>query len=880
MTHNPQDALDALERAALRLAEGEAVDWAETLEMSPESEQVVASLRRLEAIFSRSDASAHDLESVSGASITAEDEGHGVQPEASRLEERASAGVRQSFLWGHLQVGEMLGQGSFGEVYRAHDPLLQRDVALKLRRGDGRETESSRRYIEEARRLARVRHPHVLAVHGADVHEGRVGLWADLLKGETLEEVIGGHAPLLPTKVVTLGHELAEALAEVHKRGLVHGDVKGSNVMLEPGVGAVLMDFGAASDTASDSEVRYGSPMSMAPELFAGEAASPHSDQYAFGVLLHRLLTGRYPVEGESLAELRERHAERARELVFPARVPQSLRRLTRRLLAAVPAERPTAEETLQRFDHIRTAPARRRRVVAVAAVVASLLAGTVAATIGFVRADRARAETATVNDFLTDMLGAPRPIADGPNVRMIDVLNDADQGLEERFAGQPRVHSMVLSALSDTFGQLSEFGRAEDLARRAVELSRTSFGSVAPETIEAEVRLGRVLTQRHELDLAGDYLEHALQNEQQLRNGSFAAHSLRRELAYLSRRRGHYEEALAWLDEALEVLDATSEGSWREHDRRFTLIQKGALLKEMGRLEEAVEVLRGTLSQQLQSEGERDGNTLLAQSELGVALTQLGRFAEAEEVLHPALELASEWIGPTSAQAIPLLNALAGAIQQQGRAREAADLLADSLGRLRAAEGGSPEHLPMTLTAYAGALLDAGDYEAAEPVLREGIALEAERFGADDFNTLVSRYNLAELLYRDGRSSEANDLARLVTDTARALGAQHPVALISSSLDAAVAVAATGAATEDHVLQARAAVQALRDALGDASTITLQATVFLHDVLTRVGACDEARDIETSYGEHADGLDEGHWLHAAMLEQAARCKGSAQELL
>ncbi len=862
------EATSALERAALRLAEGEAVDWAETLEMSPESEQMVASLRKLEAIFSGFVAADGDPSEQPGEGSAAEAE--------SGVEEPLPAQPEPGLRWGHLQVGEKLGQGSFGEVYRAHDPLLQRDVALKLRRGDGRETESSRRYIEEARRLARVRHPHVLAVHGADVHEGRVGLWADLLEGETLEEVIGGHAPLLPTKVVTLGHELAEALAEVHKRGLVHGDVKGSNVMLEPSVGAVLMDFGAASDAAFGSEVRYGSPLSMAPELFAGEAASPQSDQYAFGVLLHRLLTGRYPVEGESLAELRSRHAERARELVFPARVPQSLRRLTRRLLAAVPAERPTAEEALQRFDRIRTAPARRRRVLAVAAVIASLAAGTVAATVGFVRADRARQETAAVNDFLTDMLGAPRPIADGPNVRMIDVLNGADQGLDERFADQPRVHGMVLHSLSVTFDSLSEHSRAEDLARRAVELSRTSFGPVAPETRRAEMRLVSVLIQQNELDEAEEYLGRALSSEQQLPRGSSEAYKLRDALSYVAHRRGRLEEALEWRDAAIEEIGASSEGSWREHDGRLALIEKGSLLNEVGRLEEAVVVLREVLPRQLESEGERDSNTILARSVLGRTLTQLGYFAEAEEVLRPALDAARDWLGPDFPETLDVLNTLAGTVQQQGRAREAANMLAESLAQLRADPGEHAYTLPGTLVNYSSALLDAGDYEAAEPALREAIELLVDRYGATDINTLVSRYNLAELLYRDDRPGEAIDLPQLVADTAEALGTTHPVALVSSSLDAVASAATRGSATPSEVAQALAAEEGLRTALGGASPITLQATVFLHDVLSRsADGCDEARNLEARFAEDAASLKDGHWLRTAITGQAARCTAS-----
>ena len=96
----------------------------------------------------------------------------------------ASAGTS----WGHLQQLQLTGQGGFGEVFRAFDPTLDRVVALKLKRDDSASLHASGRdFVAEARRLARVRHPHVLAVHGASYHDGRAGLWCDWIEGETLQ---------------------------------------------------------------------------------------------------------------------------------------------------------------------------------------------------------------------------------------------------------------------------------------------------------------------------------------------------------------------------------------------------------------------------------------------------------------------------------------------------------------------------------------------------------------------------------------------------------------------------------------------------------------------------------------------------------------------
>ena len=228
----------------------------------------------------------------------------------------AGAAVTQPvvlFTWGHLQVLQKLGEGSFGEVYRAFDPVLERDVALKLRRAEQPEGVVGRRAIlDEARRLARVRHPNVLTVHGADVHDGRVGLWTDLISGQTLEERLRQDGPLGAHEAALICIELCDALAAVHAQGLTHGDVKAANIMRERGGRVVLMDFGAVTEVprcGSGGGATLGTPLVMAPEVLRGETPGTTADLYSLGVLLYRLVSGRYPVEAESVQELCEKHA-------------------------------------------------------------------------------------------------------------------------------------------------------------------------------------------------------------------------------------------------------------------------------------------------------------------------------------------------------------------------------------------------------------------------------------------------------------------------------------------------------------------------------------------------------------------------------------------
>ncbi len=282
-------------KALEAIADGSPVDW-EELNASTGLRSRVAKLRALETL-----AAAHrDL---------------GENPP------RAGSKDTPLFAWGSLRVIEKIGEGSFGEVFRAFDPDLQREVALKLRHPDVDASEAgARRWLSEARRLARVRHPNVLAVHGVGIHDGRAGMWTELLAGRTLEDVLAESGPLSADEAALIGLDLCRAMAAVHEAGLVHGDIKASNVMREGGRASgrgasgsgriVLMDFGAARESLGASGPPLGTPLTSAPEVLSGDAPTPASDVYSLGALLFRLVTAEHPVRAASISELRERLAE------------------------------------------------------------------------------------------------------------------------------------------------------------------------------------------------------------------------------------------------------------------------------------------------------------------------------------------------------------------------------------------------------------------------------------------------------------------------------------------------------------------------------------------------------------------------------------------
>jgi hypothetical protein len=200
--------------------------------------------------------------------------------------------------------------------------------------------------MREARLLARVRHRNVVTVFAAQRHGSEAALVMELIRGRTLEQVVKSHGPFSAREAALVGLDLCGAVAAVHEAGLVHGDIKAHNVMREEGGRIVLMDFGTGKDLKAPirSAVDFaGTPLYLAPEVFAGEPRTPASDIYSLGVLLYYLSTGTYPVEGDTRTEIDRRHLQPAlRRRLRDARpdLPDSFVTAVERAAAENPAER------------------------------------------------------------------------------------------------------------------------------------------------------------------------------------------------------------------------------------------------------------------------------------------------------------------------------------------------------------------------------------------------------------------------------------------------------------------------------------------------------------------------------------------------------------
>lgn len=278
-TEPRRDALHLVEA----VADGDPIDWERAREGTADPTQL-RSLALIDSVFREYTKAAGEVQARLSAPLI---------PLDSR--------------WGPLRVLNRIGTGSFGQVYHAFDPTLERDVALKVLRDPPRKGPGVPEFLEEARRLARLRHPGVVTVYGVAVHNGLAGIWTELVPGRTLEAILDSDGVFPTDEAARVGIALCGALSAVHAAGLIHRDIKTQNVMREESGRVVLTDFGAMDerfDEQSAGPNGYGSLLSVAPEILRGGRASPASDVYSVGVLLYRILSHRYPLLADSPREL------------------------------------------------------------------------------------------------------------------------------------------------------------------------------------------------------------------------------------------------------------------------------------------------------------------------------------------------------------------------------------------------------------------------------------------------------------------------------------------------------------------------------------------------------------------------------------------------
>ncbi len=262
---------------------------------------------------------------------------------------------------GHFRVDALIGHGGMGAVYRAWDTSLLRPVALKVLLADS--ISARTRFLREARAQAQLRHPNVVPIHYVGESEGVVFLVMDLVEGESLNDAIRREGRIAAERALDIVDAVASALAAGHQAGLIHRDVKPSNILLERSGRALLADFGLAKDIATPDPAAegaeggapslrsaaitrvgsiVGTPAYLAPEQAAGGRVDHRADMYALGASLFEALTGTPPFDAPTptaIVELQRSEVVRSPRAIV-ADLHPSVERLVLRLLQKSPDHR------------------------------------------------------------------------------------------------------------------------------------------------------------------------------------------------------------------------------------------------------------------------------------------------------------------------------------------------------------------------------------------------------------------------------------------------------------------------------------------------------------------------------------------------------------
>ena len=290
--------------------------------------------------------------------------------------------------FGHYRILSPLGVGGMGEVYRAHDTTLSRDVALKtLPHEFARDDERVSRFRREARTLASLNHPHIAAIYGLEEFDGTDFLVLELVEGKHPS------GPLPIAEVLRIGEQITEALAAAHARGIIHRDLKAANIKITPEGQVKVLDFGLAKAVDGLADHRpaaagtmnglesvaghiVGTPAYMSPEQARGEQVDQRTDVWSFGCLLYELFTGKRIFRGDTAADTIAAVLEREPDWqLLPAKTPSKIRQLLRRCLQKDLNQRlasiADARKSIEQARRGRS----RRRIASVSALLVALAA-------------------------------------------------------------------------------------------------------------------------------------------------------------------------------------------------------------------------------------------------------------------------------------------------------------------------------------------------------------------------------------------------------------------------------------------------------------------------------------------------------------------------
>ncbi len=694
-----------------------------------------------------------------------------------------------------------IGRGGMGVVYMARDLELGRIVAIKtIAEGRHAMVDQRERFRAEARAVARLRHPNIIAIHRVDEHEQRPYLSLEYAEGGNLAQRLA-ERPMAARDAAALAETLARAIQAAHEAGVVHRDLKPSNVLLTAEGIPKVSDFGLAklldvkSERTASNQV-MGSPSYMSPEQAEGHSkqVGPTADVYSLGAILYQSLTGRPPFVGESALETLKLVS--TTEVVAPRLlrpdVPRDLETICLKCLEKEPSRR--YDRAIDMADDLRrylegrpiaarpVGPADRlwrwcRRNPKVASLAAALLltfalgTPTLLALWLQARADRARAETEAANaksliQFLSeDMLSQAGPqnqfgssAKPDPNITVRTTLDRAAAKIGDRFTHQPEQEALIRKTIGETYQVLGLFTQAHSHLAASLKLRRGALGDDHINTLESEVALAKLDLLDGNLEEARPLLDHAVERLRVVRGpehlDTLSAMNVVGQLRYYERNYPEAEKIFRQLRDGftrakgpddLETLGAI-------HDL-------GMVYKDQERPQLALPLLKQAATQLARTRGDDDPCTLSARRSYAEALERLGRVAEMEPMLDGVLKAQREVLGADHPDTARSLYDLGHLYRTRGQIDKAEAFLKEAEAGARAAIDPNHEVLAAVLAELAVIYLGKQGPEEARPGAARVARYRGRALRGRQRHDREREPGCRQVLFQDGGTRESPEI-------------------------------------------------------------------------------------------------------------------------